>query len=132
MRRTCLCLGILVVTLGITQPIRAQVMTNTEQERNARYPYSLPYDGEPYTQRYNYGTRGMFYFNGNARQLYYLDYLDRADRAKKFGHAMPVDPFFPEPPEEGVAQPIEAAPPVVVAPPVRVFGGFVFGAWRRR
>ena len=57
------------------------------------------------------------YLNGNSAQLRYLDYLDRADRAQKFGYRPPVDPYFDVPPQEQTY-------------PVRPFIGF--GILRRR
>lgn len=103
------------------QPTHAQVITSTEIERGLRYRGTTPYDGEPYTQRYSYGTGATFFLNGNAAQLRYLDYLDRADRAEKFGYPMPADPFF-------------EAPPAPVHPNVRVGVGFGtgYGIFRRR
>ena len=135
MRRTLICLGALTLMLGTATTADAQIITNLEQERQLRWPGTIPYDGEPFMQRYNYGTRGMFFLNGNSFELHYLDYLDRADRAKKFGYAMPVDPFFAEPLEEVIVPPGQAFPPppavipgesmvVPAQPAVRIFGGF--------
>ena len=59
--------------------------------------------------------------------MIYMDYLDRADRAAKFGYPMPVDPFFPPTPPV-VSYPIPAE--TVVAEPVS--GGGWFGFFRRR
>jgi hypothetical protein len=102
----------------------AQVITNGEIDRGLRFRGTVTHDGEPYTQRYSYSTgAGIFYLNGDSRQLWYLDYLDRADRAEKFGYRMPIDPYF-------APHDMEAPPPVVVYPSVRA--GFGFGAWRRR
>jgi hypothetical protein len=85
----------LLVFTGTTNA-HAQVITNGEIERGLRFP-GPTHDGEPYAQRYSYGLgQGILYFNGDARNLWYLDYLDRADRAKKFGYRMPVDPYFPD------------------------------------
>jgi len=108
----------LIVFLSTMQTAHAQI-TSAEIERGLRFPGTRAYDGEPFTQRYSYGTYSpQIYIGGNASHLYYLDYLDRADRAEKFGYRMPVDPYF-------------EAPPVVQAPsPVRV--GIGFGIFRRR
>lgn len=133
--RTVACLGALALILGLPHLGHAQTMTNLEAERAARWPGSIPYDFEPYTQRYSYGTFGMFYLNGNPRALHYLDYLDKADRAYKFGYKMPADPYFyrpfdqaevivvPATPVPGAEQPGE--PQAWTAPtpqPVRGFG----------
>jgi hypothetical protein len=119
-----------VLCLASTHSIQAQIITNAEIERGLRYRGTTSYDGEPYTARYSYGLGAApIYLNGNSRQLYYLDYLDRADRAAKFGYPMPVDPFFGPPP-----MPMPMPPPPPAEPTVRagVGAGFGFGVWRRR
>ncbi len=101
------------------RPVHAQVITSAEIERGLRYPRgSTPYDGEPFMQRYNYYPGAILYLNGNAAELRYLDYLDRADRAQKFGYRMPADPF-----ENPVPQ---------VQPAVRFGIGGGYGIFRRR
>jgi hypothetical protein len=127
MQRSSLWLGALLTVLAGTQSLHAQVITSGEIERGLRYPATPSYGGEPYTQRYNYGRMDFLYLNGDSRNLYYMDYLDRADRAAKFGYRMPIDPFFEAPHAEIIEQPA-----TVVAPPVRVYSGFGFGHWRRR
>lgn len=112
----------LVVFVGTMQTAHAQI-TSAEIERGLRFPGTRAYDGDPYTQRYSYGLNSPeIYIGGNTANLYYLDYLDRADRAQKFGYRMPVDPYF-------------ETPPVVQTPPtVRVGVGIGFGGgfFRRR
>lgn len=113
----------------------AQVITDYYVERGLRYGVRS-FEGEPYTQRYSYGlTNSNFYINGNSRELYYLDYLDRADRARKFGYRMPADPFFPPTPEE-VAQGVPVGEPIMPPPPAVHPGrtGFFGGGlgWFRR
>ena len=72
----------------------AQSISSGEIERGLRYGATTPYDGAPFSHRYNYGIgAGNLYFNGNSSNLRYLDYLDKADRADKFGYRMPADPF---------------------------------------
>ena len=119
MKSYSLWLGATLLVIGATQPLQAQVITNAEIERGLRFRGTPSYDGEPYTQRYSYGLGAApVYLNGDARLLYYLDYLDRADRAEKFGYRMPIDPYF------------EVIQPVPSTPAVRA--GFGFGVWRRR
>ena len=116
----CYFLCALALVAGGTQTVQAQVISSGEVERGLRFR-GPSFDGEPYTQRYSYGLGANFlYFNGDARNLWYLDYLDRADRAEKFGYPMPVDPYF------------ESPPPAQVAPAGRVFLGGGLGIWRRR
>jgi len=126
--RTC---AALLVFAGGASFAQAQVISDSYIERGLTYPGVRSFEGEPYTQRYSYGTGAFIFLNGNSSQLRYLDYLDRADRARKFGYAMPIDPYFPE------TQIIEGAPaeaPVTVAPAPtgRVFIGGGFGIFRRR
>lgn len=122
----------IVLFASAAQFAHAQVITDGYIQRGLTYPGPASHDGEPWTQRYSYTTGAYIFINGDSRQLYYLDYLDRADRARKFGYRMPIDPYFPEFPVEG-AQPMPAEPvmvaPVQVQP--RFFGGG-FGFFRRR
>jgi hypothetical protein len=117
MPRHTLRLGaVLVVFFGTMQTVHAQLYS-AEIQRGLMFPGTRAYDGEPTTQRYSYATWSpLIYVGGNVRNLYYMDYLDRADRAAKFGYRMPVDPFFPEAPVMQTPEPIPA--------PVR--GGFGF------
>jgi hypothetical protein len=124
----------LVLLAGAAHVAQAQVITDGYIQRGLMYPGPANFDGEPYTQRYSYRTGAYIFLNGDSRQIYYLDYLDRADRARKFGYRMPIDPYFPE-------VPIEAAPqvmgePVVVSPPPAQPRGFFgvggLGFFRRR
>lgn len=122
----------LVLLAGASQFAQAQVITDGYIQRGLMYPGPVGFDGEPYTQRYSYRTGAYIFLNGDSRQIYYLDYLDRVDRARKFGYRMPIDPYFPEVPID-VAAPAE---PIVVSPAPaqpRVFlGGGGFGFFRRR
>jgi hypothetical protein len=114
----------LFVLAGAAQFASAQVISSAEIERGLRYRGNAFFDGEPYTQRYSYSTGAPFaYLNGDSRQLWYLDYLDRVDRAEKFGYRMPIDPYFNVPPPS-------PSEPVMVHPTVRT--GFGFGIFRRR
>ena len=119
----------LLLCAGAGQFAHAQVITDANTERGLRYPGTPSFDGEPWTQRYSYGTGGIFYLNGDARQLYYLDYLDRLDRAHKFGYRVPVNPYFDEPPP-----PPDVTPAAQPAPAGRVYigAGGGLGWWRRR
>src|SRR5262245_4548586 len=89
--KKCIFAACAVLLAFAATDVHAQVITNGEIERGLRFPQAN-YDYEPFTQRYSYGIgQGIMYFNGDARTLWYLDYLDRADRAKKFGYPMPRD-----------------------------------------
>jgi len=135
--------AVLLLAAGAGQLAHAQVITDPYVERGLRYGVRS-WEGEPWSQRYNYSLTNSFIFlNGDSRQLYYLDYLDKADRARKFGYRMPVDPFFGPAPEEVHGVPVDGqvmvAPngvpvdgPVTIAPPNRVYFGGGLGWFRRR
>src|SRR5262245_53023784 len=78
-------------------PLSAQVISSGDIERSLRPGANVPYDGAPFSHRYNYGTGGFLYFGGNAQQLWYYDYADRVQRAYRFGYQMPDDPFVTRP-----------------------------------
>src|SRR5581483_6273062 len=60
------------------------------------------YQSAPFTHKYNYNTGGIINFNGSTFQTTYFDYLDRFDRALKFGYPIPRDPSLkPRPPYIG-------------------------------
>jgi hypothetical protein len=112
--------------IGATQAAHAQVITSTEIERGLTYPGPSANGFESPSQRYSYKatTDAFIYANGSAQQLRYLDYLDRLDRALKFGYRIPVDPYCASP-----------APVVETNPEVHssaVSGGGFFGFFRRR
>ena len=115
---------------GAVQMGHAQVISDAYIERGLTYRGPRSFEGEPFTQRYSYGTGAFFFLNGDSRQLTYLDYLDRLDRAEKFGYRKPIDPYFPEIPVEGepVGEPVVVSP----QPPTRVYIGGGLGRFRRR
>lgn len=78
---------------------RAQTFFGGEFERSLKPGASVPYDGAPFSHRYNYSTDTLFFYPTlDSRNLMYLEYLDRLDRAEKFGYATPRDPFSREAP----------------------------------
>jgi len=54
----------------------------------------VPGDGEPFSERYNFYAGPSFYFGMDNSQFQYMDYLDRLDRAEKFGYRIPAPPPF--------------------------------------
>jgi hypothetical protein len=54
----------------------------------------IPGDGEPFSHRYNFYAGPSFYFGGDYNHFVYMDYLDRLDRAEKFGYRIPDPPAF--------------------------------------
>ncbi len=93
--------------------VNAQGFSSAEIDRGLQYRNTTPWDGKPFTQRYNDSYSPNFYFNSRSPQTYYLDYLDRLDRARKFGYPIPADPFFPEmnePEASAEPQPVVAQP----------------------
>ncbi len=66
----------------------AQGFSSEELERGVRPGASVPYDGAPFSQRYNdFGP--IFYHGFDANSFAYLEYLDRLDRQRKFGYLWP-------------------------------------------
>ena len=84
-------LWLCALVFGATSPFAsAQVITNEEIDRAVRIPNTVPYDGASFTSRYNYGLwDANVYINGSSRSLWDAYYQDRAERAAKFGYAMP-------------------------------------------
>ncbi len=119
MKGIILGLTAMVITGTVTPSAFGQLITDGEIDRGLRYRNTTSWDGKPYTQRYADSVGPYFFLNPNTPQLQYLDYLDRYDRARKFGYPLPVDPFFPEP----VPTPHEVASPepAVVQPAPRLF-----------
>lgn len=59
---------------------------------------TAPYGGASPNVVYNYQLGQSFFFLGlNRYSLGYSDYLDRFDRALKFGYPIPRDPSLPPP-----------------------------------
>lgn len=55
-----------------------------------------PNDNAPYSHRYNYGVP-IAYPGCGGRQMLYMEYLDRVDRAEKFGYQLPPPPNLGNP-----------------------------------
>jgi hypothetical protein len=54
----------------------------------------VPYDGAPYSERYAYEIGPVLYFGFglSGQRLAYLEYLDRVERAERFGYRVPTPP----------------------------------------
>jgi hypothetical protein len=85
----------LVSWVALTGSIDALGWGGGEYERALRPGAYVPFDGASYSQRYAYETGSFFYPTMNPNQLIYLEYLDRLDRAQKFGYQLPRDPYAP-------------------------------------
>ena len=98
--KTLLVLAFVGMWTGLPSVCRAQGISSSDMERTLRPGAYAPHDGAPFSHRYNFSTGPILYFNGqNARSLWYLEYLDREDRAERFGYRPPSDrlywgPFF--------------------------------------
>jgi len=91
--------AMLAAFLALAPPARGQSISGGELDRAYRPGAYVPYDGAPFSHRYNYYTGPSLFLNGDARQLYMMDYLDRVDRAARFGYPEPAPPnFLPDPP----------------------------------
>ncbi len=54
----------------------------------------VPGDDEPFSHRYNFYAGPTFSIGGDYNHFVYMDYLDRLDRAQKFGYRIPEPPAF--------------------------------------
>jgi hypothetical protein len=111
----------------------AQRFGSAEIDRIYSPGAKVPYDGAPWTYRYNYQTGGIIYLNGSSSSLYYADYLDRFNRALKFGYPIPRDPALAHQPPRQLADGtivIDPADPntdpadILARPKPRRFGWF--------
>ena len=63
----------------------------------------LPRDGMTYTEWYSYNVGAPLMFGANPNQLWYMYYMDKLDRAQRFGYELPegfdVGPPPPNPPQ---------------------------------
>lgn len=50
------------------------------------------HDGAPFSHRYHYYAGPVFYPGMDAQRLWHLYYLDRLDRAERFGYQPPPPP----------------------------------------
>jgi hypothetical protein len=82
-----------------------QTFSNSQIERALGPGTYVPRDGMSYNEWYSYNTGAFFYPGMNPRQLIYQDYLDRLDRAQKFGYRIPQDPFAPGSPYSNAGRP---------------------------
>jgi hypothetical protein len=80
--------------LALPRAGHAQAFGGGEYERALRPGAYVPYDGASFSHRYNYEYGPVLYLNQGPRTLYYLDYLDRVDRAERFGYRMPNPPTW--------------------------------------
>lgn len=101
----------------------AQGFWGGELARGSQPGASVPYDGAPWTHRYNYDVgQPLLYLNGTSgRNQFYLDYYDRYERAYKFGYKEPIDPFV---------YGLPASNPASTPNRTRVQVGVGFGRWR--
>src|SRR5262245_46162803 len=101
-------LAALVLSLAFlgARPAAAQHISGDEIDRAYRPGPYVPGDGMPFSHRYNYYTGPSLYFNGSARQMWLQDYMDRVDRANRFGYCPPPvprylqRPYCPPPPSQ--------------------------------
>jgi hypothetical protein len=95
MRTTLLGLALAATALAATAaPAHAQMIWGGEYERAMRPGAYIPHDAEPWSHRYHFTMGPNIYINGNGWQLWHLEYLDRVERARKFGYAPPPPPKY--------------------------------------
>jgi hypothetical protein len=109
---------------ALTSSGRGQGFGGGDYERGLRPGVLTPYDGINSRQRYSFDTgTSVFYLNMSSqykRDLLYQDYLDKLDRAQKFGYRPPQDPYF-----SGAADRVSRRPG-----PFGFGLGFGFFGWR--
>jgi hypothetical protein len=106
----------LFVVCASSSVARAQSIGDISNIPRVYGPGARMANDEPYSHRYLYSISPQLYFNGDARQMWYQDYLDRLDRAERFGYCPPSGPrYWPAP--------RECRP--------HIFGGVGFGIFSR-
>ena len=78
--------------LGAAAPCHAQALWGGEVQRAFSPGAYVPYDGASFTHRYSYPPQTNLFFNMDSRRIAYLDYIDRLDRAERFGYEKPLPP----------------------------------------
>jgi hypothetical protein len=86
-----------VVIVGWLLPAgtcRAQGFGSIEYLRNLGPGAVVPWEGAPLSERYGYlrPSDGAIYLNWPAGKFDYLEYIDRVERAEKFGYRIPRPP----------------------------------------
>ena len=122
MTLSCRWLSVITLLVGSCSYAQAQVITSAEYERGMSISGPLTNGYVPFSHRYFYseGAPNIYVTGrGAAQRMIYLDYLDRLDRAQKFGYPIPADPFFHGPPQ-----------PARYPEPRPSVGGFGFFRWR--
>jgi hypothetical protein len=84
----------LLLFAALAGPCRAQAIGGGEFERAMRPGAYVPYDGAPFSHRYGFEYGPVLYLNQDPGRLYYLEYLDRLDRAERFGYRIPDPPTW--------------------------------------
>ncbi len=110
--RTLFATAALAAALGFAGPCHGQGIWDPS------YPQAWPPGAYqptnrdlPFSHRYNYYSGPAWYLGMSGRQAYYLEYLDRVDRAERFGRPIPLPPpALSQPPRCRILR----APPVVV------------------
>jgi hypothetical protein len=88
-------LAALVLWAGATTAAHAGVFIGWSGYDQQLQPGAvIPGDGEPFSHRYNFYAGPSFYVGGDYNHFVYMDYLDRLDRAQKFGYRIPAPPVF--------------------------------------
>ena len=96
-RRAAAALAALVLGAGLAPASHADVFIGwREYDRQLQPGAVTPYDGAPFSERYGYYAGPAFYLGtaGSYEHFVYMDYLDRLDRAEKFGYRIPAPPAF--------------------------------------
>ena len=130
-------LGILCFLCAVSSAHAQVFISGGEFERQLRPGYNAPHDGQPFSHRYGYSTdMSSFYLGHQGWRLGYLEYLDRVDRAEKFGYCPPYDCRYEFPAAGPVVEHVERVMPAATVseppPATKVRAGVGFGFFRRR
>jgi hypothetical protein len=88
-------LAVLAFWIGAAKPARAGVFIGWSGYDQQLQPGAvIPGDSEPFSHRYNFYVGPGFYIGDDYNHFVYMDYLDRLDRAEKFGYRIPDPPAF--------------------------------------
>lgn len=94
MRIVARCALLVALSTAVTECASAQSFSNADIDRYYRPGVYVPHGAGSFSDRYNFDRAATFFYPGyDAQRLLILDYLDRQDRAEKFGYAPPGDPY---------------------------------------
>jgi hypothetical protein len=86
--------AVLAVVIGVPSHGQAQAIWTPSNPQSWAPGAYQPRNEIPAFERYNYYAGPAWYLGINGRQAAYLEYLDRVDRAERFGRPIPPPPAW--------------------------------------